>query len=268
MDTRVVKLESDSRTVIVELVGPDDAPTVICLPGMGDIRSVYRHISEPLVSRGYQVALVDLPGHGQSEVGSEPSQVAIAHVVSELIHTIGSPALVIAHSYTPDSALLASQLNRSIVGVLAIAPWATTPRLNVWMRALSRWVARTPWLWGLFYRSLHKMPPADLNDHVRAIRRSLRRTHGTHTLQRMAVGIGKDATDLRARTTVPVGIVMGGRDPDFENPRAEAEAFGEGLDATITIAENSGHYPHTEEPGSVLEAFEALAIRTGFDAHA
>ena len=268
MESRLMKLEHQGRSVIVELSGPEGAPGVICLPGMGDIRSVYRHVREPLVSRGHQVALMDLPGHGESEAGVEPSQVDIAHLVANLTEQLTSPVIVIAHSYTPDSALLASQMNPSIVGVLAIGPWATTPELDPFMRMVSRIVGRTPWLWGWFYRSLHKRPPTDLKDHVQAIRRSLRRANGTSTLQSMVLGNGKDATDRRETTTVPVGIIMGSADPDFKDPRAEAEAFAQGLDATITLADGSGHYPHTEDPDAVLEAFDMLSRRIDSDTDA
>ena len=268
MGNRVMSLEHHGWSVVVEFLGPEGGPGVICLPGMGDIRSVYRHLTEPLVSRGYRVALADLPGLGESEAGPEPSQVDIAHLVVDLAEGLDSPAIVIAHSYTPDSALLASQISPSIVGVLAIGPWATTPELDPFMRAVSRIVSRTPWLWGWFYRSLHKRPPADLKDHVRAIRSSLRRAGGTSTLQRMALGVGKDATDRRKLTTVPVGIVMGSADPDFKDPLAEAEAFAQGLDAAITLAEGCGHYPHTEDPDAVLEAFDMLSRRIDSDTDA
>lgn len=263
-----MSLEHQGRSVIVEFLGPEGGPGVICLPGMGDIRSVYRYVSEPLVSRGYRVVLVDLPGLGESEAGAEPSQVDIAHLVVDIAEGLASPSIVIAHSYTPDSALLASQMTRSIVGVLAIGPWAITPELDPLMRSVSRIVGRTPWLWGWFYRSLHKRPPIDLKDHVRAIRTSLRRAGGTSTLQRMVLGVGKDATDRRKLTTVPVGVVMGSADPDFKDPLAEAEAFAQGLDATITLSDGSGHYPHTEDPETVLKAFDALSLRTGLVADA
>lgn len=87
-------------------------------------------------------------------------------------------------------------------------------------------------------------------------------------LQRMALGVGKDATDRRMLTTVPVGVVMGSADPDFKDPLAEAEAFAQDLDATITLAAGCGHYPHTEDPDTVLEAFEKLSRRTGLGSDA
>lgn len=87
-------------------------------------------------------------------------------------------------------------------------------------------------------------------------------------LQRMALGVGKDATDRRMLTTAPLSVVMGSADPDFKDPLAEAEAFAQDLGATITLADGFGHYSHTEDPEAVLEALEELSRRTGIAADA
>lgn len=40
-------------------------PLVICAPGMGDLRSVYRFLAPELVHAGYRVATMDLRGRGR-----------------------------------------------------------------------------------------------------------------------------------------------------------------------------------------------------------
>lgn len=44
-----------------------EGPLVICAPGMGDLRSVYRFMAPPVAHAGYRVALMDLRGHGDSD---------------------------------------------------------------------------------------------------------------------------------------------------------------------------------------------------------
>lgn len=41
---------------------------------------------------------------------------------------------------------------------------------------------------------------------------------------------------------------MGSRDPDFKNPKAEAERIGQAINAEVNLIENAGHYPHAEMP--------------------
>ena len=42
-------------------------PLVICLPGMGTTRGVFRFLAPALATAGYRVATMDLRGHGESD---------------------------------------------------------------------------------------------------------------------------------------------------------------------------------------------------------
>lgn len=253
---------ADGR-IAYELRGDGAGPLAVCLPGMGDIRSVYDAVADGLVSAGWRVALVDLPGHGDSEAGAAPSQVRIGEAAAALVDLLGGPAVVVGHSFTPDSALVASQCSPGVRGVVCVAPWATTPRLNGPMRALTGLVARWPWAWGAFYRSLNKVGGDRLTGHVRAVKASLRRQGGTATLGRMALGEGKDAADRRSPTTCPVVVVMGSLDPDFKDPAAEATSFAAECGGEVVMAVGAGHYPHAETPEVVVEAILRVAARAG-----
>ncbi len=43
-------------------------PAVICIPGMGDLRSTYRLLRPRLAAAGYRVITMDVRGHGESSV--------------------------------------------------------------------------------------------------------------------------------------------------------------------------------------------------------
>ncbi|MCR8669979.1 alpha/beta fold hydrolase [Agrococcus sp. HG114] len=246
-----------------------EGPLIVCLPGMGDLRSAYRHLAPLLVERGLRVAALDLPGHGDSDAPAEPivSQRAIARAGVALVERLGGPAIVVGHSYTPDSALLATQLAPdAVVGAVALAPWASAPAASPAMRAATRLVTRTPWAWSLFYRSLHESAPADLAAHRRRIVASLRRPHGTAALAAMGAGTAKDALDVRGRQSAPVTVVMGERDPDFRDPVAEARAYASAMPAGVAevrMVPGAGHYPHAERPGQTADAVVALAHGLG-----
>jgi pimeloyl-ACP methyl ester carboxylesterase len=252
-----------------DALGPADAPLVLCLPGMGDLRSAYRHLAPLLVAEGLRVATLDLPGHGDSGISPEPvGQRQIARAAAALAERLGGPAIVVGHSFTPDSALLATQLApERVVGAVAIGPWASTPRQSGLMRAITRLVAGTPLLWSLFYRSLHRTPPADLTEHRRRIVAALRRPRGTEAIVAMATGATKDAVDARAHQRAPVVVVMGERDPDFADPAAEARTYADavtGAPVTVRMVPGAGHYPHSERPAEVADAILGLARELGW----
>jgi pimeloyl-ACP methyl ester carboxylesterase len=49
---------------------------------------------------------------------------------------------------------------------------------------------------------------------------------------------------------------MGEKDPDFPDPRGEAEWISQTLNAKVVMVPNSGHYPQSQQPqittGAVL----------------
>lgn len=244
--------------------GEPSAPLVVCLPGMGDVRSAYRDVAPLLAERGCRVAALDLPGHGDSAAGAAPSQTRIAEHAVALVRELGGPAVVVGHSYTPDSALLATQLAPDqVVGAVCLAPWASPPPQNRVVRWVARTVGRSPWLWGAYYRSLHKRPPADLADHVERVRAALRRDGGTATLVRMADGEGKDAGEARSATRATAVVLMGERDPDFRDPRTEAESYAAPFGGRVHMLPGVGHYPHAEAPQSVVDAVEEVLAGRG-----
>lgn len=261
----------DGVELVYDLTGAPRAPLAVLLPGMGDLRGAYRHLAPLLLARGLRVAALDLPGHGDSGISPAPvGQVQIARAVVALVEHLGGPAIAVGHSFTPDSALLATQLSpERIVGAIAIGPWATTPKQAWPMRALSRLVASTPWMWSLFYRSLHHAPPADLAEHRRRITASMRRPQGTEAVATMAGGTTKDAVAARASQTAPVVIVMGAADPDFGDPAAEAQSYADAVRdtasaVTVRMIADAGHYPHAEQPETTAGAVLALARDLGW----
>src|SRR3954454_6902598 len=71
-------------------------PMVVCVPGMGELRSVYRRTVPALAAAGYRVATMDLRGHGDSDsTFSSFDDVAAGGDVLALIEHLGGPAVVI-----------------------------------------------------------------------------------------------------------------------------------------------------------------------------
>jgi pimeloyl-ACP methyl ester carboxylesterase len=59
---------------------------------------------------------------------------------------------------------------------------------------------------------------------------------------------------------------MGELDPDFRDPRAEAEWIADRLDGTVVMVPESGHYPQSQRPDLVVPAVLDFLRRIGSDA--
>jgi pimeloyl-ACP methyl ester carboxylesterase len=87
-----------------------DGPLVVCLPGMGDNRSTYRHLTPLLVAAGHRVVTLDPRGLGESDaVWPDYSPEAIgADLLDLLRHLDAGPAVLITNSYTGATAIWAA----------------------------------------------------------------------------------------------------------------------------------------------------------------
>jgi len=60
-------------------------------------------------------------------------------------------------------------------------------------------------------------------------------------------------------------VVMGEQDPDFPDPRAEADWIARALHAQVVMVPEAGHYPQSQQPdittGAVLRFLESVKGR-------
>jgi pimeloyl-ACP methyl ester carboxylesterase len=52
----------------------------------------------------------------------------------------------------------------------------------------------------------------------------------------------------------PALIVMGEQDPDFPDPRAEADWIAQTLNAQVVMVPEAGHYPQSQRPDITTSA--------------
>jgi pimeloyl-ACP methyl ester carboxylesterase len=251
--------------VAYEVVGPEGAPLVVAAPGMGDLRSEYRALAPRLVEAGLRVAMVDLRGHGDSDVGfRDHSPEAVGSDLVAILEAEGARgATLIGTSFAAASAVWAAAEAPARVGALVVAgpfvrdlPMTRVQRLLIALLVRRPW---GPWAWGAFLAGLHKRAPADLAAHRRAVVASLR-ARGRFEALRAMMAASKSACEarlpeVRARSLV----VMGSRDPDFPDPAAEARAVAERLRGEVLLVDGAGHYPHAERPEVVAPSVIALA---------
>ncbi len=192
--------------------------------------------------------------------------------MAALVEHLGGPAVVVGHSFTPDSALYAATaVPDSVRAVVLIAPWAQDVALSPLMRLGLRLVVRFPFAWGMFYKSLYPgSKPADFAAHLTRLKSSLGGRDGMAGLAAMADPTSKDAVGYRARSTRPALIVMGSADPDFDDPAAEAQLMADQMKAEtqIVMIPDAGHYPQAQAPVETTATIVSFLDGIGFGPHA
>ncbi len=263
-------------------------PLVICTPGMGDLRSVYRDFAGPLIAAGFRVAVADLRGHGDSDTTfTSHGDAATGGDVLALVRHLGGPAVLVGSSMGGAAALwAAAESPEDVAGVVLLGAFvrdapgparrAAVQRLAVRLALLRPW---GPAAWAASYRwfNLGRDPHAKeagravkgrlapwFDEHVAEIRAALRdpahlRSFRTLVGQLTHRVVEERLGDVRA----PALAILGAQDPDFPDPAEELAFVASSLEAsgapvrTVLVPE-CGHYPHAQRPDVV--APEALAF--------
>ena len=248
-----------------------DGPLVVLVPGMGDLRAGYRFLAPALRAAGYRVACTDLRGHGDSDTtftsyGDEET----AGDVITLIGELGGPAVVVGNSMGAGSAVLAAAQRPDLISGLVLAgPFVRNGKTNVMKRLLLRVAMAPPWAaisWKSYLPKLYagRRPPdfGQYRDHVVA---SLRRPGHARAFSATTRTSHDPAQARLAEVTAPVLVVMGEQDPDFRDPRAEADWIARALRGQVVMVPEAGHYPQSQRPdittGAVLRFLESVPGR-------
>jgi pimeloyl-ACP methyl ester carboxylesterase len=263
MSTSTQRLDRPEGRIGYDVAG--DGPLVVCLPGMGELHSVYRFTVPALVDAGFRVATMDLRGHGDSDVGfSAYDDVAAGTDALALVEQLGGPAVLVGNSMGAGAAVWAAAERPDLVaGMALIGPFVRNPKINPLMAWTFRAMMGGPWATRMWLSYLPRLYPTrkpdDFPDHVRQLKETLRRpghakafvatTHTSHApaAERLPQVAGK-----------PALVIMGDKDPDFPDAPAEAAWITEQLDAECLIVPGAGHYPQAEFPERVNPALAAF----------
>ena len=231
-------------------------PLVVCVPGMGDLRSEYRLLAPQLVAAGHRVVTLDLRGHGDSDTTfSDHSRPAAGDdVVALLEHLDAGPAHLVGTSFGASAVVwAAADAPDRVASCTLVGPFVRDLPVPAVQAAALRLALRRPWgvaFWAWWYgqKLFPGARPADHDAHVAAVRASLAEAGRLEALAAMARA-GCEAIDPRLDDLrVPTLVVMGTADPDFPDPSAEARAIADRTHGEVVLVEGSGHYPHVDAP--------------------
>ena len=236
-----------------------DGPLVVCIPGMGDLRRVYRVLAPALAEAGYRVATMDLRGHGDSDAtfGAYDDVAAGEDVLALIEHLDAAPAAVIGSSMGAGAAAWAAAQDPTAVAAIALlGPFVRNPPSSALKTFAFRTLLARPWgrlVWPAVYRSLNATKAPDLDDHVAAIRASLRRPGHWNAFAATTRTSHAPVEERLSEIRCPALILMGDRDPDFADPAVEAEHIaGRISKAHAVMVPGAGHYPMVEQPAAVI----------------
>ncbi len=259
-----------------------EGPLLIAVPGLGDLRSSYAELSAALVAEGYRVAVMDLRGHGESDVTfREHGDAVTAQDLLALAEQLGEPAVVVGNSLGGAvSVWAATERPELIPGIVLYSPFMRNPKFPAFALAMIKFLYRLafipPWgatLWAAYYRSLNKgVLPADLDAHLAEIKAKLHEPGRLRSLRELLLQLDHSVIDDRLpRLKTPMRVFVGALDTDFPDPSAESEWIAQ-FGAQSELVPESGHYPHRQRPELVipqtLEFLSGLREGQSWRAHA
>lgn len=124
-------LNVEAGTIAYDVSG--EGPLVVLAHGMGDSRQAYRFLAPALVQAGYQVATMDLRGHGESSVGwASYTRTAIAGDLVALVRHLGGPAVLVGHSIAGGAVTIAAAKAPELVTALVeLAPFTRKQQIKL-----------------------------------------------------------------------------------------------------------------------------------------
>jgi pimeloyl-ACP methyl ester carboxylesterase len=248
-----------------------DGAIVICVPGLGDLRQQYRFLAPKLESAGLRVVTMDLRGQGESSADwPDYSAASVGADMVALINHLGAKkAYVVGNSMAAAAAVwAAAELPGAVAGIVVIGPFVREMPPSALLNGFLRVAMLRPWgpsFWSMYYGSLYKSaPPADLPAYREALVANLKEPGRIEATKAM-IFASKGPCEARiAEVRAPVLVVMGSRDPDFDDPAAEGDWVASHLHGKKLMVEGAGHYPHVEYPdivaGAIINFIEEARI--------
>jgi pimeloyl-ACP methyl ester carboxylesterase len=253
-----------------------EGPLIVLAHGIGDRRQVFRFLTPLLVQAGYRVAVPDMRGHGESSMGwASISRTDVAGDLITLIrHLGGGPAVIVGQSLAGGAATIAAATAPDLVrGVVEIGPFTRKVQYSLGGLLRVRRYRRGTLLLGrvaalksmnAWFRYLdlaYPEKPADYDAYMAGLRAKLSEPGRMAEFLKTFKTSPSDAGDALPRISGPALIIMGDEDPDWADPRAEAEGIVAEMPAgagAISMVKNGGHYIHAQRPD------EVAGLITGF----
>lgn len=231
-----------------------NGPLVVCVPSLGDLRGEYRFLRPLLVEAGFQVATMDVRGHGDASIKWDDFSVAgVGEDILALVRELkAGPAVVVGTSMGGGAAIWAAVEAPDLVrGMILVDPFVDG-KGNSFLKLLSSIMFARPWgtsMWLKYYASLYPTrKPADFDEYTAALYEKLKERGRLEAVLQMLYASKEASGERMPQVTQPALVLMGSKDRDFKDPEGEAKRISEAVRGKYVMIENAGHYPHAEMP--------------------
>ena len=256
---------SDGPTLVVDVLGPDDGPTVVLAHCWGGHVDNWSLVAGPLLERGHRVVRWHQRGHGPSTVGDEGFAIErFGADLAEVLHAVDArDAVVAGHSlggmtrqaFAIHHPEVAAERTRGLVLVATAAGGLTATPIGRTTDSLERIGPHLDR--ALASRFGHHLVRGTLGkgaSHA-AVRATRDHFVGTPFPTRHGVLLGIKDMDLReagADIDVPTTVVVGSRDP--LTPPTFSRAMAATIpDARLVELRGRGHMLPMEAPEEIVE---------------
>lgn len=236
-------------------------PLLVLVPGMGELRSSYRHLTPSLVAAGYTVATTDLRGHGDSDTSfTSYGDVETAGDIQALVTELGRAAVIVGNSLAAGAAVIvAAEHPAQVDGLVLVGPFVRNPPANALVTAAFRVMMNPLWIasvWKAYMPTLYAgRKPDDFAEYRSAVASSLKRSAYGKAFSLTTRQTTHDPAEAKlGAVTAPTLVIMGEKDPDFKDPAAEAAFIGDALNAKVVMVPEAGHYPQAQQPTITADA--------------
>jgi len=246
--------------LVADLRGDPDAWPVLFLHGGGQTRYAWGRTAEIVAAHGWRTVALDLRGHGDSDAGFESyGDGETAEAILALIEEVGGPAVIVGNSMGAGAAAVAAaEQPESITGLVLVGPFVRNGKVNAIQRAILRVAMAPMWAasaWKSYMPKLYAgQRPEDCDEYRDRLVACLRRPGYAKAFSLTTRTDHAPAETRLADVSAPTLVVMGEEDPDFPDPRAEADWIAEALRAEVVMVPQAGHYPQSQQPEITAEA--------------
>jgi pimeloyl-ACP methyl ester carboxylesterase len=258
----------DGGRIAYEVAGR--GPLIVLAHGLGDLRQSYRFVIPRLVEAGFRVAAADMRGHGDSSVGAWKA-ISRTDVAGDLValirHLGGGPAVIVGQSLSGGSATIAAATAPDLVnGIVEIGPFTRKVEYSLGAFLRNARYRRGALLMGsltVFHRLdtwmryldlAYPTKPSDYDAYMAALRAKLSEPGRMAELLKTLKTTPADAAAQLPHVRCPALIIMGDEEPDFADPRKEADAIVAALPSglgSVAMVAGGGHYLHAQNPDQV-----------------
>lgn len=228
--------------------------TLILVPGIGDLKENYLDFANQMAKEATVYAL-DLRGLGESSVkfDSYGADETGSDIVFFIKHFELTNVTIVSNSMGAASAIYAAtRLPERVEAIVLTGPFIRNTEMGFFLKSAIGMMFLGPWgptMFKSFYKDLYPVnKPLDLEDHSNRIKTNLSEDGRMSAVRSMFYAGKPESERSISNLKTKVAVVMGDKDPDFDDPLQEAKEIATLTKGEYYMFENSGHYPYKEDP--------------------